>query len=493
MLFNSLHFLIFLPVVVLGYFLLPHRFRWVWLLAASYYFYMCWEVKYALLILFSTALSYVTGHFMGNSHNQRIRRIALIISLVGNLSVLFVFKYYGFFSGACGALLAEFGLSYNTPVLKLLLPVGISFYTFQALSYSIDVYRGDRPPEKHAGIFALYVSFFPQLVAGPIERSTHLMPQFFERHDIDSVRITSGIKLIAWGFFKKLVIADRLAVVVNRVYDNPFEFHGMVLAVATVFFAYQIYCDFSAYSDIAIGSARILGFDLMTNFRCPYHAVSIGDFWKRWHISLTSWFMDYLYIPLGGSRINHRRWILNVLAVFVISGLWHGANWTFLAWGGLHGVYFLVSKLTASFRMRFASIIGLHHIPRGHAFFRIIITFTLVCAGWVFFRADSILDAWYILTTLTQGIVQFMWNVSDVAYVRSILGQLGLRRDELMIAVGAIVLLEGVQIVLSSDRIIAGFYRRPTWVRWAFYYLIAGVILFYGSFNAGQDFIYFQF
>ncbi|MCE7945771.1 MAG: MBOAT family protein, partial [Chlorobi bacterium CHB1] len=309
MLFHSLEFIIFFPVVVAIYFLAPLRFRQFFLLLASYYFYMCWKAEYAVLILLSTGIDYVAALHMHKTSGR------------GNIF-------------------------YEFPLFDILLPVGISFYTFQTLSYTIDVYRSEKTPERNFIKFALYVTFFPQLVAGPIERSTRLLPQFDHEHKFDANRVVSGLRLMLWGFFKKLVIADRLALYVNEVYNNPADYTGLPVIIATYFFAFQIYCDFSAYSDIAIGAARVLGFDLMKNFRQPYLAQSIGEFWKRWHISLSTWFRDYLYIPLGGNRVSRLRWYVNLMAVFLISGLWHGANWTFVVWGALHGSYFVLSLLT---------------------------------------------------------------------------------------------------------------------------------------------------
>ncbi|MFC1462768.1 MBOAT family O-acyltransferase [Verrucomicrobiota bacterium] len=493
MLFNSLHFAIFLPVVAVLYFAVPHRFRWPLLLVASYYFYMCWNVRYAGLIFFTTAVSYVTALWMGRVGSRSARLLLLNLSLVANLAVLFLFKYFNFFSDATHVALGALGVDYDAPVFRALLPVGISFYTFQALSYSMDVYRGDRTPEKHFGVFALYVSFFPQLVAGPIERSVRLLPQFFERHDFDYDRVTSGIKLMAWGFFKKLVIADRLAVAVNRVYANPSECQGVVLTIATIFFAYEIYCDFSGYSDIAIGAARILGFKLMVNFRCPYYSQSIREFWNRWHISLSSWFRDYVYIPLGGNRVAKWRWCLNVAIVFVVCGLWHGANWTFLVWGALHAAYLLVGAAGMPLRARVARALHLERIPVIHGMFRAAVTFFLVCVGWVFFRAESLGDAWYILSHAGEGMWALARNITDVGYVRGVLGQLGMRRAELQIVILAIAALESVQLGLAYGSLAQRFGRLPVVARWGVYYTFAVVLLVFGSFNTAQDFIYFQF
>ncbi|MCB0064655.1 MAG: MBOAT family protein, partial [Caldilineaceae bacterium] len=338
MLFNSLQFIIFFPAVVTIYFLLPHRYRWLLLLAASYYFYAAWQIEYTLLIFISTAVDYAMAHLMAQSEKLWHRRAYLGVSLLVNLGLLFGFKYFNFFNESVRATLNLFNIFYNVPAFQVLLPVGISFYTFQTLSYTIDVYRGKLAPERHFGRFALYVAFFPQLVAGPIERATHLLPQFHQPMTFNQTRIASGLRLLLWGMFKKVVIADRLALYVNQVYDHPGDHGALTLLIASYFFAFQIYCDFSGYSDIAIGAARVMGFDLMENFRQPYMARSIAGFWRRWHISLSTWFRDYLYIPLGGNRVARWRWYSNLFLVFLVSGLWHGAAWHFVIWGALHGL-----------------------------------------------------------------------------------------------------------------------------------------------------------
>ena len=304
---------------------------------------MCWKPEYIFLILFSTIVDYYCGLKMEGAQNRTYKKLFLTLSLFTNLSVLFAFKYLNFFSDSIRYILNEFNIFYNIPYFNVLLPVGISFYTFQTLSYTIDVYRGQKKAEKHLGVFALYVSFFPQLVAGPIERSTRLLPQLKKENSFDYLRFKNGLLLMLWGFFKKIVIADRLAVLVNTVYNNPIDYQGITLIIATIFFAFQIYCDFSAYSDIAIGASKIMGYDLMKNFNRPYFSKSIAEFWRRWHISLGSWFRDYLYFFLGGNKKGQLIWYKNLMLVFLISGLWHGANWTFVIWGFLHGFYMIFS------------------------------------------------------------------------------------------------------------------------------------------------------
>ena len=366
------------------------------------------------------------------------------------------------------------------PTFDVLLPVGISFYTFQTLSYSIDVYRGRKTPETHLGIFALYVAFFPQLVAGPIERSHRLLHQFYQQHNFDHRRVSDGLKLMAWGLFKKVVIADRLAIVVNNVYNDPTAYAGIPLLVATYFFAFQIYCDFSGYSDIAIGAAQIMGIDLMQNFKQPYFSRSIPEFWRRWHISLSSWFKDYLYIPLGGNRLSQPRVYLNLMLVFVISGLWHGANWTFLIWGALHGSYILVTLWTTDLRRKAEALLGLTRRPVLLAGLQVFITFHLVTFAWIFFRANSLSDALYIMTHLFHGIRLTGTGTGVGPY-------------DLFIALLAILLLELVHVLQrqkgSLRQLIA---IQPVWLRWTAYYGLTISILIFGKFGV-NEFIYFQF
>ena len=350
MLFNSLPFVLFFPLAVAGYFATPHRWRWAWLLAASYLFYGWWRVEYLALIVASTLVDYGVGLRMGAQPTQAARRPYLWVSLASNLGLLATFKYLGFFGETANAFLALAGRGEALSVPALVLPVGISFYTFQTLSYAVDVYRGHKEPERHLGIFALYVSFFPQLVAGPIERSRRLLPQFHERHAFDPAQAASGLRMMLWGFFIKVVVADRLAPYVDAVFADPAAFAGPAAWAAAVAFTWQMYGDFAGYSLIAIGAARVMGFRLMQNFRRPYFAASLGELWRRWHISLMSWFRDYLYAPLGGGKKGPGRAALNILIVFTVSGLWHGAAWTFVIFGFAHGALLVAGRLTAPWR-----------------------------------------------------------------------------------------------------------------------------------------------
>jgi D-alanyl-lipoteichoic acid acyltransferase DltB (MBOAT superfamily) len=484
--FNSLEYLVFLPLVVAAHFVLPHRFRWMLLLAASYYFYMSWKPAYAILMAASTLVDYVAAIAMAGQPASRSRRWYLWLSLAANLGFLGSFKYWNFINDSVRAALDPIGVLYDVPQLPWLLPVGISFYTFQSLSYTIDVYRGDIQPERHLGRFALYVSFFPQLVAGPIERSTKLLPQFRKRHVWQEARVISGAQLIIWGLFKKIVIADPVGAYVTAVYESPGSFEGLPLVIATYFFAIQIYCDFSAYSDIAIGSARILGYDLMENFRRPYLATSVADFWRRWHISLSTWFRDYVYVPLGGSRVGDGRWAVNIMLVFLASGLWHGANWTFVAWGALHGVYILVGRMTLPVRRQVVLWAGIDRWPRLRTALQVASTFHLVLVGWILFRANSFGDALIVLTN--------MWRIGPLDLSAPAINVApGMGREQIIIAALAIAALMWVELLGERGRpfprLIAT--TRPP-IRWAVYVCLVLSILNLGLPHE-VPFIYFQF
>ena len=486
MLFNSVDFLVFFTLIVCAYFALPHRWRWALLLASSYYFYMCWKPGYVVLIIISTVIDYFCALGMGRASTPRRRRLILFLSLLCNLGLLFTFKYLNFLAYSFKWVLGFPEQERARLVLNVLLPVGISFYTFQSLSYTIDVFRGIRPPEKRLGIFALYVCFFPQLVAGPIERSTRLLPQFDNVVKFDYERVVDGIRRMLWGFFKKVVIADTLAKLVDPVYNNPTAYAGPSYVIATVFFAYQIYCDFSGYTDIAIGSAQVLGIELMENFKRPYYSKSVREFWRRWHISLSTWFRDYLYIPIGGSRVPLPRHCLNLFIVFLLCGLWHGASWTFVIWGVLQSVYLIAGLLTRSAREQFTGWIRLDKAPLLRKLVQVVITFALVCFGWIFFRADSLPDAWYIVTHLLSG-----WQLLATESASKLIFVAG-RPSLFILCILLVFVLESVQLVERRVDWREVLKFKPVWARWAVYYCLVLGIMLLGSLNA-EPFIYFQF
>lgn len=480
MLFNSLEFAIFFPIVTILFFLLPHRFRWMLLLAASCFFYMFFKPVYILILVFTIVIDYFAGIWIAGAKNERAKKFLLASSIVANVGVLAVFKYYNFIAVNINGLTAAWHVGKELPLLSILLPIGLSFHTFQAMSYTIEVFRGNQAPEKHFGIYALYVMFYPQLVAGPIERPQNVLHQFHEVKRFDYDNMKRGMILIAWGLFKKVVIADRLALFVNQVYGNPYHYHGIPLMIATVFFALQIYCDFSGYSDIALGTARCMGYELMVNFKKPYMATSIGEFWQRWHISLSTWFRDYLYIPLGGNRVSKLKWYRNIMIVFVLSGVWHGANWTFVIWGALHGVYLLVERI---FKIggKAPKLVGRAYV------------FVLVTVAWVFFRAQNVHQSFYILKNLFAGVPhQIVEIIHNQHFARLNLLYIGQSLNELVVALAGVGVLIMVQYAQGSRNIDEWVSQKPAYARWGFYYGVALAFVCLGIFSR-SEFIYFQF
>ena len=478
MLFNSFEYFLFLPAVVLLYFLLPFKWRNPFLLIASYYFYMSWKWEFGFLMLFTSAVNYVAGLKINASKDRRSQRLWMTMAIVASLGVLVYFKYANFFIAEASALLRILGADVRESYLKVILPVGISFFTFQALSYTIDLYKGKMHVEKNFINFTLFVSFFPQLVAGPIERATNLLDQFKKEQHFSSERLLEGSKLIIWGLFKKVVIADRLAAYVEQIYASPEVFGGSTLFLATFFFAFQIYCDFSGYSDIAIGSAHILGFRLMQNFNLPYLAKSVRDFWHRWHISLSTRFADYVYKPLGGNRVSTGRWMFNIMAVYLVSGLWHGANWTFIIWGGIFGVLYILEFLGDKL-LKGGGLDKAFYKSKWIHPFRVAVIFMAVLVSWVFFRADNTGDAWHIITHMFTG-----WDR---------LPYLGSSAFETVLGFALVLLLYAIQIL--QYRGVASIYMGPTMVprslRWAGYALLLVMIAMFGV--SSEQFIYFQF
>jgi alginate O-acetyltransferase complex protein AlgI len=445
---------------------------------------MVWRPIYGLLIAGSTIVDYIISIQMSKSKSASIRRIYLITSLLVNLGVLFIFKYLGLFVETINSFTEG-----NYDAISLLLPMGISFYTFQTLSYTIDVYRKQREPENHLGYFALYVTFFPQLVAGPIERSDRLIPQLRKENFFEYTRTTEAIRRIVWGFFKKLVIADNLAVSINLVYGNYEKMSGLTLLIATIFFSFQIYCDFSGYTDIAIGSAKILGIDLMENFNRPYFSTSIREFWSRWHISLSTWFRDYIYVPLGGSRKGLIRTYINILVVFLISGLWHGASWMFVLWGLIHGLYQIYEKSTHGLRDRLWRVVKLEG-TWFQSFVKWIITMTVVLFSWVFFRSETLNDAIIIVNRIFISFQGFsdLTMLEIYQNVRS----LGINLERIIIIILSITALIFIESESKIYLFLRGIFYKRKLFRVLIYYLILLIIIIGG--NYGQnEFIYFQF
>lgn len=442
---------------------------------------MSWRAEYAILIIFSTLVNYFAGIQIEKSINKSRRIFFLSLSVITGIGMLFFFKYFNFFSETTRQIINHFSLSFDPITLKVILPIGISFYTFQALTYTVDIYRKEIKAERHLGIFATYLVYFPQLVAGPIERAKNLIHQFYQEHYFEYKRVTDGLKLMLWGFFKKVVIADRLSVIVGAVYNNPTQFTGTPLILATVFFAFQIYCDFSGYTDIAIGAAQVMGFKLMDNFKRPYFSRSLSEFWNRWHISLSSWFRDYLYIPLGGNRVSVPRWYINLFIVFLVVGLWHGAKWTFVIWGALHGFYLIFEIVAMPLKNRILEITRLIKFPRLIQLTGIGLTFILVNIGWIFFRAKNVSDAFYVLTHLFTNM---SFNIPRL--------NMGIGWSGLIFCSAIIGFMEFIHLIQEHRSIRQFLDTKSIWLRWAIYIMLIYAILFFGIFNKTQ-FIYFQF
>jgi alginate O-acetyltransferase complex protein AlgI len=477
MLFNSFEFLIFFPVVTILFFLLPHKFRWLLLLGASCFFYMFFKPEYILILFFTIIVDYYAGILIENAKAPGRRRQFLIMSLVANIGVLAIFKYYNFINDNITGVASLFGFTNHIPYLKMLLPIGLSFHTFQAMSYTIEVYRGNHKAEKHLGIYALYVMFYPQLVAGPIERPQNILYQFHEEQHFDAQRVLSGLKLMLYGFFKKIVIADRLSIYVDTVYSYPANHHGFQVLIAIFFFAFQIYCDFSGYTDIARGSARVMGFELMKNFDYPFISKSITEYWRRWHISLSTWFNDYLFTPI---LVKKRDWgklavVYGLFVTFFISGLWHGAGWTFIIWGLLHAVATSYEFLTKKFRKKMSKSI----VPAIYNPLSMLLTFLFLLFAWVFFRAATIHDAFIILHNSVVGLNTTGSAFGEQIYYFLIIALFLVieytwrKKDELKL----MILKTNIQWRLAGI---------------SYYSLLFWLILVWGVFGK-KSFIYFQF
>lgn len=477
MLFNSLDFLIFFPVVFLLYFISPKKVRPIILLISSYVFYMWWNVSLIFLILFITVLSYLCGIMINKSHSLKLKKIYVIIGIIGSLILLIFFKYFNFFANSIIDIVSMFGGRKNNIAFNIILPVGISFYTFQTLSYVIDIYKGKIDVEKNFIYYALYVSFFPQLVAGPIERPDNLLPQLKKDKKIEINNLSQGLKFMLIGFFKKVAIADMVGIYVNIVYNDIKITNGLMVLVASLLFAVQILCDFSGYSDIAVGCAKCFGIDLMKNFDKPYSSKSIKEFWNRWHISLSSWFKDYVYFPLGGSRVSKYRWALNILVVFLISGLWHGAAYTFILWGILHGIYQIIGKLTKNARAIFTNKINI----KTHKILQVIICFILVDIGWIIFRSNNIND---MVLAFEKLIFDFNLSTSSIKYMLSVFNINYLMIIYIIVVIGSLYFID--KIPYSNKKYCKILYIVMGWS-------IIGAWIFLQSSEISSSFIYFQF
>lgn len=475
MLFNSIEYILFLPIVFMIYWLLYRNVKAqnIFILCASYLFYGWWDWRFLVLITFTTLCGFVSGILISGSENPVGRKLVSAANIMVNLAILGIFKYYDFFAGSFSRLLGVVGIDAGYVTLNIVLPVGISFYTFQALSYSIDVYRKRLNATTDIVAFAAYISFFPQLVAGPIERATQLLPQFYVRRRFDYSKAVDGLRQILWGFFKKVAIADSCASVVDRVFNDYTFYDSSNLILAAILFSIQIYCDFSGYSDIAIGTAKLFGIDLMRNFRYPYFSRDIAEFWRRWHISLNTWFRDYVYIPLGGSRCGKAKVFRNILVVFLLSGLWHGANWTFVAWGAYHAVLFLPLILMGLNRKNIGEISKGSLSQNISGLVNIIITFMLVTIGWIIFRADNIADAWgYIVKIFTSCEFGSIISCKTImCYVLIMLVCEWINR--------------GHEHALNLQRV------KYKWLRYLIYYTL--IFLIWVNTSSSGQFIYFQF
>lgn len=483
--FVSFGFFLFFCAVAIAYFLLPHRYRWIWLLAASYFFYMCFNPWYAVFLAVTTLTTYLAGLRIGSGGRKKMWAV---LCLIVNLGILLVFKYLNLFSEWYAQAASLFGFSFSAAHFDLLLPVGISFYTFQAVSYIIDVYRGDTKPQRHFGKYALFVSFFPQITSGPIGKSKEMLSQFDEVHSFDETQAKEGLLLMLWGYFQKMIVADRLGMLVDTVYRQPQKYYGLASLLAVVFYAFQIYCDFAGYSNISIGMAKVLGFRLPVNFNRPYFAKSIQDFWRRWHISLSTWFRDYLYIPLGGNRCSAFRHCLNIVIVFTICGFWHGAAVGFLVWGLLHGVYQVIGLLTRNIRASARAKLGIRADSSLYRVWQAAVTFLLTTFAWIFFRASTLADAATVIGSL------FRFN--PAAFGDGSVFQLGLSQPEMAVAVVGLLVVLAVDLLSRKRQLIRSILSFRTPARWAFYITAAMILVIfgvYGSQYSAQQFIYYQF
>lgn len=477
MLFNSISFGIFIVIVFILYYLVPHRYRWCFLLAASYIFYMNLHIGYGLLLLASTVLTYVLARMLERSSTVAQKRRCLLGGIVPLVLILLFYKTASPVIDRINLLIDAGRLTIHPITARVLLPAGISFYFFQSMGYLIDVYRGKLPAERHFGYYALFVSFFPQLLAGPIGRAGSLLPQYKKERPFVYENVTYGLKLMTWGYFKKLVIADVFASVINKVYDNAASYVGLVFIVVTIMFAVEIYCDFSGYSDIAIGCAKLFGIDLMTNFKSPYFSFSIKEFWSRWHISLSTWFRDYVYIPLGGNRVPKWRHSLNLLITFLVSGFWHGSSLTYILWGGIHGLLQIIETWIYPKTKK----------ERRRHFWQLPVTFVLLCFTWIFFRANSIQDAFWIISRL-------FWDIGrPMNYLQTGITCLGISPAAAIGMCLSVLILAAYDLASLKRNVIKSISSQKFYIRWPVYVLFLVVIALFAPKGVATEFIYFQF
>lgn len=506
MLFNSVDFLLFFPIVLLIYFIIPKKCRYIWLLVVSYYFYMSWNPRYVIFLGFSTIITYAAGVFIGRQrerqkqevetdyNHRRTEKLLFVVCLILNFSMLAVFKYTNFMIENIEAVFQQLGVAFSKPSFDLLLPVGISFFTFQSAGYLIDVYRGDVKAEKNVLKYALFISFFPNILSGPIERAKNMLPQINNCKNMklwNYERITTGAVYMLWGYFLKMVVADRSALLVNTVYGNYRMYGSTALVMATIFFAVQIYCDFASYSYLALGAAKIMGFDIIQNFEAPYLSKSISEFWRRWHISLSSWLRDYLYIPLGGNRKGTVRKHINTMIVFLVSGIWHGAQWGYVVWGLLHGGYIVIGEITKPFRKKAVEKFHVHTEAFSYKVLQTVLTFILVCFSWIFFKTEQLSAA---IEVIRRIIVKWdPWTLFD-----GTMYTWGLTDKDFRITIFVIIILLVVDYIKKKKKesMIAILNRQNIWFRWGIYLFICCAIYVWGQYGAGHDpqaFLYFSF
>lgn len=494
MYFNSIDFLIFFPIVVFGYFLIPKKVKYLWLLGASYYFYACWNAKYAILIAVSTVVTYLSGLFLEKETQEKKKKLIMVFCFLINLGILGFFKYFGFFLENFNSILSVFHVQVVKNPFNLLLPVGISFYTFKALGYLVDVYRGNVKAEKNFFKYALFVSFFPQLVAGPIDRAGNLMPQIEEMETKrlwNYDKIVSGLGLMVWGLFLKMVIADRCAVFVDAVHEYLYAAGTVETVAAAILFSIEIYCDFAGYSAIAIGAARVMGFTLVENFDTPYFATSIKDFWRRWHISLSTWFRDYVYIPLGGSRCSKAKKYRNVMITFLCSGLWHGASWNYVIWGGIHGIYQILGEVLMPVRKKITEVFHVRTDVFSFRLGQILITNGLTTFAWIFFRGGHLGHLALYFQRMFTKFNPWVLSASGLDYLKISL------KDVALTPVFLLLLLVGDLIQYVKKQDVGEFLAKQNlWFRWVILLGLIFCVLIFGEYGitfSSKQFIYFQY